>query len=225
MTQLLSKSINDNNMSPSADNEVIESFNLAISPWRSSMQVNTKKTSPLGQPGGAVYAIALNQRCRRSYNNSAWISDFNMHGEKRICQLVPSFHLSLTMVHVTLCAQSAQRNGKSKSSLYCSSVVVFLEYLMQTAEFSHVVDYKSPILSLLARNLFWKEMLFDRAAGGISRLQVDVLFHSLTVAGIIQLLTNNKRMQWSIKRVYAGSNDGLIEATIGVPFYKRDDVW
>ena len=31
-------------------------------------------------------------------------------------------------------------------------------------------------------------------------------------------------MQCSIKRVYAGSNDGLIEATIGVPFYKRDDV-
>ena len=47
-------------------------------------------------------------------------------------------------------------------------------------------------------------------AWGMSRLQVDALFLSLTVAGIIQLLRNNKSMQWSIKRVYAGSNDGLI---------------
>ena len=50
------------------------------------------------------------------------------------------------------------------------------------------------------------------------------MFLSLIAAGIIQLLRNNESMQCSIKRVYAGSNDGLIEATIGVPFYKRDDV-
>ncbi len=58
MTQLSSKSINDNDTSPSADDEVIESFNLAISPWRSSMQVNTKKTYPIG-PTGRVQGTQL----------------------------------------------------------------------------------------------------------------------------------------------------------------------
>jgi hypothetical protein len=51
MTQLFSKSIYDDDTSPSADNEVIESFNLAISPRHSSKQVNTKKTYPLGPTG------------------------------------------------------------------------------------------------------------------------------------------------------------------------------
>ncbi len=109
--------------------------------------------------------------------------------------------------------------------VYHSGVEAFLKYLMQTGKFPHVVDYKSPILSLIAGSPFWKEMLFNCAAGGISRLQVDALFLSLTAAGIIQLLTNNQSTQWSIEHVYAGSNNGIIEATIGVPlFYKRDDV-
>ena len=51
ITQLLSKSINNNDTSLSADNEVIESFNSAISPQRSSRQVNTKKTYPFVPTG------------------------------------------------------------------------------------------------------------------------------------------------------------------------------
>jgi hypothetical protein len=41
--------------------------------------------------------------------------------------------------------------------------------------------------SLLAGSMFWKETVFDRAAGGISRMQVDALFLSLTASGILQL--------------------------------------
>ena len=167
MTQLSSKSINDNDTSPSADDEVIESFNLAISPWRSSMQVNTKKTSPLGQPGGAVYAIALNQRCRRSYNNSAWISDFNMHGEKRICQLVPSFHLSLTMVHVTLCAQSAQKISTSISSL-----CIILEWFRSSSISCKQANFHTWLIISLQSCLYEREAHFGKKCCSIAWLEV-----------------------------------------------------
>ena len=107
-----------------------------------------------------------------SYNISAWISD-NMHREKRICQRAPSIHISLTMVHVTLLTPSAQINGTHNSSL----CMAFIEYLMQTGKFPHVVDYKSPILCLLMGSPFWKEMMFNCAAGGISRLHMPCFSH------------------------------------------------
>jgi hypothetical protein len=46
-------------------------------------------------------------------------------------------------------------------AVYSSGVVAFLEYLMQTWKLPKDFDYKSPISSLLAGNLFWKETVFE----------------------------------------------------------------
>ncbi len=71
--------------------------------------------------------------------------------------------------------------------VYSSYVVAFLECLMQTGKLPVEVDYKDPISSLWAGSAFWKETVFDWAACGISRMQVDALFLSLTASGILQL--------------------------------------
>jgi hypothetical protein len=75
---------------------------------------------------------------------------------------------------------------------------------------------------------FWKETVsFDWATGGISRMQPDALFLSLTASGILQLNPNNTSFQWGIAWEYAtaNNNDCFIEAHIGIPIYKRDDAW
>ncbi len=211
MTQFLSKSINDNDRSPSADDEVIESFNSAISPWRSSRQINTKKTYPLGP---------TRRRSVRNCTQSEMLDVLqyfcldlgcqHARGEAYLSTGTLNSHIIDDGACNTLCSICTKNKHEHILPVYHSGVVSLIEYLMQTGKFPHVVDYKSPILSLWAGSPFWKEMLFDRMAWDMSRLQVDALFLSLTVAGIIQLLRNNKSMQWSIKRVYAGSNDGLI---------------
>ncbi len=58
---------------------------------------------------------------------------------------------------------------------------------MQTGKLPVEVDYKDSISSLLAGSAFWKETVFDWATGGISRMQVDALFPSLTASGLFQL--------------------------------------
>jgi hypothetical protein len=85
----------------------------------------------------------------------------------------------------TLCSICTEKWHEQFLPVYRSSVVAFLEYLMQTGKCPHIIDYKSPISSLLVGSPFWEEMLFDRAAGVMSRLQVDALFLSLTAAGIV----------------------------------------
>jgi hypothetical protein len=77
-----------------------------------------------------------------------------------------------------------------------------------------VVDYKAPISSLLAKNKFWKEAIFDHAAGGISRMQVDALFLSLTASGIIQMQEKNTSLEWLITREFATENSCFIESHI-----------
>ncbi len=82
--------------------------------------------------------------------------------------------------------------------VYCSSVVAFLEYLMQTGKLPQEVDYKTPISLLLAKSKFWKEAIFDCVASGISWMQVDALFLSLTLLGIIQMEPKNTSLEWVI---------------------------
>jgi hypothetical protein len=98
-------------------------------------------------------------------------------------------------------------------------VVAFLDHLMQTGKIPNGIDYTSPISLLLAGSPFWKETVFDPMAGGISRIQVNALFLSLTPTGITHLHPFAVEHQASLHI----SNNGFIEATISSPFYKRDD--
>jgi hypothetical protein len=88
---------------------------------------------------------------------------------------------------------------------------------MQTGKLPQAVDYKAPISSLLSGSEFWKEAIFDCAAGGISRMQVDALFLSLTALGIIQMQQKNTSLEWMIAREYVTSNNCFINSHIKRP--------
>ena len=109
--------------------------------------------------------------------------------------------------------------------VYWSSVELFIEFLMQSGQFPHTVDHKSPISTLLALSTFWKEALFDRAAGGISRMHVDSLFLSLIAAGLIKMTMQNNALQFVIAQEYDTASNSMIESQIGRPLYKQDDAW
>jgi hypothetical protein len=125
----------------------------------------------------------------------------------------------------TLCSICTKEWHKQFVPVHHFGVVAFLENLMQTGKLPQKVDYKSPILSLVAGSTSWKEAIFDCAAGGKSRLQVNTFFLSLTMLGMIHLQPSKECFQWSIKQVNVCANDRFIEETIGSPFYKRDNVW
>ena len=109
--------------------------------------------------------------------------------------------------------------------VYWSSVELFIEFLMQSGQFPHTVDHKLPISTLLALSTFWKEALFDRAAGGISRTHVDSLFLSLIAAGLIKMTMQNNALQFVIAQEYDTASNSMIESQIGRPLYKREDAW
>ncbi len=96
---------------------------------------------------------------------------------------------------------------------------------MQTGKLPKEIDYKAPISSLLVGSTFWKEAVFDHASSGISRMQVDTLFLSLTASGMIQMQLQNPSLEWTIAHEYNTANDCFIESHIGRPIYRRDDVW
>jgi hypothetical protein len=94
---------------------------------------------------------------------------------------------------------------------------------MQSGQFPHGIDPKSPVSTLLASSTFWKEALFDRA--GISRMHVDSLFLSLIATGMIKMTMLNNALQWVIAREYGTASNSIIESHIGCPIYKRDNAW
>ncbi len=66
-----------------------------------------------------------------------------------------------------MCLFCTKKWHKQFLPVYCYGVVAFLEYLMQTGKIPKDVDYKSPILLLLAGSSFWKETVFEHVGGGI----------------------------------------------------------
>jgi hypothetical protein len=93
---------------------------------------------------------------------------------------------------------------------------------MQMGKLPQEVDCKAPISLLLAKSKFWKEAIFDRAACGISRMQVDALFLSLTASEILQMQQKNTSLEWIITREFTTKNNCFIESHIGCPMYKKD---
>ena len=79
--------------------------------------------------------------------------------------------------------------------------------------------------ALLTGSTYWKEALFDRAAGGISRMHVDSLFLSLIASGMIKMTMQNNALQWVIAREYDTAANSIIESCLGRPIYKLDDAW
>jgi len=96
---------------------------------------------------------------------------------------------------------------------------------MQSGQLPQEIDPKLPVSAILAGNTFWKETLFDWAAGGIYQMHVDSLFLLLIAVGMIKMTMQNNALQWVIAREYNPSGTSIIESRLGRPIYKRDDVW
>ena len=97
---------------------------------------------------------------------------------------------------------------------------------MQMGRLPQQLDYKKPISSLLVVSAFWKEAIFDCAAGGISRAHVDSLFLSLIASGMLQMKFRNPMLEWIVAREYGGTaNHCYFENQIGQSIYKQDDTW
>jgi len=112
--------------------------------------------------------------------------------------------------------------------VYRTSVVSFIEFLMITGKLPEEVDYKNPVSSLLAESAFWKETVFDKNFLLVSRINVDTFFLSLATNGILKLEPKKDSVfQWVIAWEYRGSAKAelFIEARIGTPLYKADELW
>jgi hypothetical protein len=97
---------------------------------------------------------------------------------------------------------------------------------MQTGKLSQQINYKKPISSLLAVSAFWKEAIFDPAAGGISQAHIDSLFLSHIALGMLQMKFQNPTLEWIVVREYGSTaNNCYIKNQIGRPIYKQDDAW
>jgi hypothetical protein len=112
------------------------------------MQQNAKKTYPLGPTGRCnlrkrtmlelnevLHFFGLNLGCQHACGESYLATgclDFNVIDEK--CD--------------NSCSICSRKWHDQFLPGYCSSVVAFLEYLMQTGKLPQEVDYKAPISSL-----------------------------------------------------------------------------
>jgi hypothetical protein len=201
MSQLLIASKLDDGQSSCGDE--VEGFNSAMSPWKhSTIQQNKKKTYTLGLTGRhnlrertkpelheVLHFVCLDLGCRHACGESYLATgclDFNIIDEK--CD--------------NSCSICSRKWHNQFLPVYSSSVVAFLEYLMHMGKLPQEVDYKAPISLLLAKSKFWKEAIFDCAAGGISQMQVDASFLSLIASRIIQMEPENTSLEWVITRQF-----------------------
>jgi hypothetical protein len=67
--------------------------------------------------------------------------------------------------------------------VYWSSVKLFIKFLIQSGQFPHAIDPKSPVSTLLTSSTFWKEALFDWDAGGIFADARGLIVHVINSVG------------------------------------------
>ena len=187
MTQLITKSQDDEVKDHGSSD--VEGYNSAISPSRNERPQNRKEQNK--------YALGTMARRSLRLRTTSELQDvIRFFCLDRGCQhargesYLAFGGLDLTSEVGTPCVNSCsictRRWHEMFLPVYRSSVMLFFEYLMQSGQLPHEIDPKSPVSSLLAGSTYWKEALFDRAAGGISRMHVDSFFMSLIASGMIK---------------------------------------
>jgi hypothetical protein len=104
--------------------------------------------------------------------------------------------------------------------VYCSGVIGFFDFMTLTGNLPQGINDKDCITSMLARSAFRNGRIFDRAAGGISQMQIDALFLFLSLAAsvIIQLQTNNETLKTLYVRIFDRATGGISQMQIDVLF-------
>ena len=82
------------------------------------------------------------------------------------------------------------------------------------------VDGKSSISDLIWGDSFWIERIFDRAASGVKKYNIDALFYSLAAAGIVKIEKRDRVVQWALP--YEPKEDNRY---IRVYNYEKNESW
>jgi hypothetical protein len=203
-------------------------YNSAISPWKQGQASPKKKNYPLS-------IMARRTLCLRTQTKFHEVIRYFCL-DLGCQQARGEFYLSTgalpqARMDYEVCNNSCPICTKCWHELfipvYLMSVVSFLEFLMLTGKLPAEVDYTTPVSSVLAASAFWKETIFDRNFHKVTRNYVDAFF-LLAAAGILKLEPKKDSLfQWVVAREHGESITAVsfIEANIGTPLYKRDDLW
>ena len=82
------------------------------------------------------------------------------------------------------------------------------------------MDKKKSISDLIWGDAFWTERLFDRAASGVKKKNIDALFFSLAATGIVKIEKKSRVVQWALP--YRSHPDNPY---VRLYFYEKDDSW
>jgi len=227
MTQLITTSQDDRDTDHGSRD--VDGFNSAISPSRNGCPQNHKEQKKYEL--GATARRSLRQRTTSELQDVIRFFCLNRGCQHARAESYLAFGgLDVTNEAGTPCMTSCSICTRQWHEMflpvYRSSVILFFEFLMQSGQLPHEIDPKSPVSALLTGSTYWKEALFDRAAGGISRMHVDSLFLSLIASGMIKMTMQNNALQWVIAREYDSTTpNSIIESCLGRPIYTRDDAW
>ena len=130
----------------------------------------------------------------------------------------------------TSCPICNRRYHKDFLPVYQSGVVAFLEWLTLTTKLPFIVDRKIQVSSLLMTSTYWKEILFDKSSMWITQTNVDSLFLSLALSGILEIHNSPDGIRWMHGRqapttATTDTNVALIHATIGTAKYTLGEYW
>jgi hypothetical protein len=131
------------------------------------------------------------------------------------------------------CPICNQRYHTDFLPVYKSGVVSFLELLTLTTKLPFVIDGKIQVSLFLMTSAYWKEIIFDKASTSITQTNVDSLFLSLAVAGILEIqnsLHSQDGIRWVLGRQaptipLTDTDVLLINITFGVAKYTLDNYW
>jgi hypothetical protein len=142
---------------------------ILLFPFGSMTRCNQtqRKHVHLVQQRGTVYANVQSQNCMRCYFFCLNLGCQHAHGKPYLATECLNFSI-IDETCDNSCFICTQKWHDQFRPVYRSSVVAFLEYLMQLGKLPQDIDYKAPISLLLVGSKFWKEAIFDRAAGDIS---------------------------------------------------------
>ena len=207
-----------------------EGFNSAISPRPSRRRASTSNEDFSLGPAGKK---KLRERCLAELHEVLrfFCLDMGCQHERGEIYLSSGSLDSITSTgRCTSCPICNKKYHKYFLPVYRSGVVSFLEWLIATSKLPFANDMKKQVSSLLMTNVYWKEILFDKASSTISRTNVDALFLSLAASGILEIQNSADGIRWVIGRLppttaITGTDVSLISATIGIAKYTLDEYW
>jgi hypothetical protein len=164
MGQLLTKSLHDNE--ETSPNTEVEEFNSAISPHKHRMQLTTKITYPLGPTARHSLQVCTSAKLQEVLRFFCLdLGCQHARGEAYLSTgTIDGHEVALEDRCDDAGSICTKKWNEQFLPVYRSGVVAFLEYLRQIGRMPQDMDYKSPILSLLAGSPFWKETVFYCAA-------------------------------------------------------------